>query len=103
VLWARRGQFERAGQDINWCLEREPAAGITLYAAACVSARVAEKTRTPLAKVQALTFLQQALEHGYGRDRAANDPDLAVLRGHSLFREMLARPPSDRAVGANVN
>ena len=47
VLLARKSDWEHAGQDINWCLEREPTSGETLYAAACVAAIAAEASPSP--------------------------------------------------------
>ncbi len=92
VLLARRGHFDQAGRDINTCLDREPTAGITLYAAACVAARAAEKSGQSLDKLQAVRLLQKAFEHGYGRDRASSDPDLAALRSEPLFRQLVPLP-----------
>jgi tetratricopeptide (TPR) repeat protein len=95
VLLARLGRGAEAVRDINWCLEREPAQGATLYAAACVSALLAERAERPgqardLA-AQALKLLHDAFAHGYGRDRAAADEDLAGLHDRPEFRHLLAR------------
>jgi tetratricopeptide (TPR) repeat protein len=90
VLLARKGQLARAKEDINWCLEKDPSEGVTLYAAACVAARAAEKTSDPGALDQALAFLRKAFDHGYGQDRAAADPDLAAIRQLPAFRRLLA-------------
>jgi serine/threonine protein kinase/Tfp pilus assembly protein PilF len=92
VLRARQGDFAKATQDINWCLEREPRHGATLYAAACVAARAAEQTSDPSAVAQALDFLEKALLHGHGRERVADDPDLACLRRHPTFRQLAGKP-----------
>ena len=96
VLLARAGQLEAASQDINWCLEREPEEGATLYAAACVAARAVEKYADPAAARQAadqaLAFLQKAFAQGYGRDRAAHDPDLRGIRRYPEFRRLLQQP-----------
>ena len=43
-----QGDWDRATRDINWCLDREPGSGETLYAAACVAARAAEASPTPV-------------------------------------------------------
>jgi serine/threonine protein kinase/tetratricopeptide (TPR) repeat protein len=95
IMLARCGDFENASQDINWCLDREPTAGATLYAAACVTARVAEKATDPsvckAAADQALTFLQKALERGYGRSQMASDPDLTAMREHPRFQRLLQK------------
>jgi serine/threonine protein kinase/tetratricopeptide (TPR) repeat protein len=101
ILFARRGQFEAAGADVNWCLEREPEGGTTLYAAACVSALMAANRQRQLpsddseearaVEGQAFSFLEAALTHGYGRDTADRDPDLAGIRNTPRFRELLAK------------
>jgi tetratricopeptide (TPR) repeat protein len=93
VLLARSGDLGGAGRDINRCLEQEPGAGVTLYAAACVLALGAEKTAdqgeaTRLAD-QALEFLRRAFARGYGRDTAAADPDLRALRRRPEFQRLL--------------
>ncbi|MFO0930713.1 MAG: protein kinase [Gemmataceae bacterium] len=89
VLQAREENFAEAVRDINGCLEREPESGPTLYAAACVSARVCEKAAAPAqareAGDQALAMLRRAFDRGYGRDRAAADPDLAAVRDRPDF------------------
>jgi tetratricopeptide (TPR) repeat protein len=90
VLLARQGRFEPATRDINWCLEREPQGGATLYAAACVLARAAERTLDPEVANQALDFLERAFLQGYGKDRAAGDKDLAGIRRLDGFRQLLA-------------
>jgi serine/threonine protein kinase/tetratricopeptide (TPR) repeat protein len=95
ILQARAGQFEAALKDANDCLEREPDSGPTLYAAACVAALMAEKSKDPAAAEQAaaeaLRLLPQAFARGYGRDKAANDPDLKAIRRHPLLVELLER------------
>jgi serine/threonine protein kinase/tetratricopeptide (TPR) repeat protein len=93
VLLARAGRFDGAGQDINWCLEREPEEGATLYAAACIAARAAERfadtDAARQATEQALDFLRKALARGYGRDKAGEDPDLRGIRRCPEFRRLL--------------
>jgi serine/threonine protein kinase/Flp pilus assembly protein TadD len=94
ILLARTGQLAQANQDINMCLEKEPGSGPTLYAAACVAALALEQTSSDnvaLVARQALSFLEKALQHGYGQDRAAQDPDLAALRHMPAFQQILAR------------
>jgi serine/threonine protein kinase/Flp pilus assembly protein TadD len=100
TLLARRGDFDGASRDINWCLDRDAGAGATLYAAACVAARAVEKTADVTASRQAaaqsLAFLRKAFAAGYGRDRAAHDPDLAGLQKDPEFR-LLLQPAERRA------
>jgi serine/threonine protein kinase/tetratricopeptide (TPR) repeat protein len=101
VLQARRGQFTSASQDMNWCLEREPTSGPTLYATACVAARAVEQAADPVAAKatadQALAFLEKALDCGYGRAQMADDLDLTGIRQCPQFqrlRDQAARAPS---------
>ena len=89
VLQARLGRWDLAGSDINWCLEREPRRGVTLYAAACVSALAA--AQHPAVADQAVALLEKAFAENYGRDKAAADPDLAALRRDPRFRAMIDR------------
>jgi serine/threonine protein kinase/Flp pilus assembly protein TadD len=94
VLLARRGAFDKAGLDINACLEKEPHSGPTLYAAACVAALALEHA-APLQAGgiadQALVLLEQAFRQRYGQDRAAADPDLAPLRTLPAFQQLITR------------
>jgi serine/threonine protein kinase/Flp pilus assembly protein TadD len=89
ILLARSGRFEQAVQDINQCLEQEPRGGATLYAAACVTALMAAQTHDRTSADQAVDLLQKAVEAGYGRDKAVADPDLASIRKHPQFQELL--------------
>jgi tetratricopeptide (TPR) repeat protein len=93
VLLARAGDLAGAVTDINRCLEQEPSGGITLYAAACVLALGADQARDPASakglEDQALDFLRRAFAQGYGRDRAAADPDLRGLRRRPEFQQLL--------------
>ena len=90
VLLARLGEWDRAGRDANWCLERDPNSGPSLYAAACVAARAAGATGDPGTLGQALDLLRRALGQGAGLDEAAADPDLASIRRHPEFHRLLA-------------
>jgi hypothetical protein len=91
IVRARLGQWAAATEDVNWCLDKEPSAGVTLYAAACVAALAADKLGDPAMAQQALTLLQQAFAQNYGRDKAATDPDLAGLRKDARFQRLLAQ------------
>jgi serine/threonine protein kinase/tetratricopeptide (TPR) repeat protein len=91
LVHARAGNLRQASEEINACLEREPSAGVTLYAAACVASRVAARYADRRTAEQALDLLERAFQQDYGRDRAADDPDLASLRRLPEFRQLLAR------------
>jgi serine/threonine protein kinase/tetratricopeptide (TPR) repeat protein len=91
LVHARLSRWQHATQDINWCLDREPDAGVTLYAAACVAALAAEKHRDPKMTEQALALLDKAFGQDYGKTKARDDPDLAALRDHPAFRRMLGK------------
>ena len=86
-------------QDINACLEKEPRAGITLYAAACVASLAAGHTGSLGSKEtaeQALDFLRRAFEQGYGLDKADADDDLATVRGHEGFEGLMRKSGARR-------
>jgi serine/threonine protein kinase/tetratricopeptide (TPR) repeat protein len=91
VLLARKGDWEHAAQDINWCLEREPTSGESLYAAACVAALAARPSRSPQAIGQAVELLRRALDAGVPAARAAVDPDLDAIRRDPRIEMLLAR------------
>jgi tetratricopeptide (TPR) repeat protein len=91
LMLARTGQFKPAQEDINWCLEREPQEGRTLYTAACIAARAAGAYEDPQAAAQALDFLAKALARGVERAQAADDEDLAGIRSHPQFRRLITR------------
>src|SRR5262249_5613862 len=90
-----------AGPDINMCRVPGRGGGPTRYAAACVASLLAGHSSGDAADLfgnQALAFLERALAHGHGRDKAASDPDLRAIRGHPRFAELLGHaagePPS---------
>jgi len=91
---AHQGQWAGARQDIDWCVKMDPS-GITLYAAGCVYALIAEKCadriQADAAGEHALALLAAAFEQGYGRDRAAADTDLAGIRDRADFARLVGR------------
>jgi tetratricopeptide (TPR) repeat protein len=93
ILLARLGHLAEATQDINLCLERDPDGGPANYAAACVAALAATKlpdaTAAKEAAVQALSFLKKAFKGSYGRETAAQDPDLQGIRQQPGFNQLL--------------
>ncbi|HLJ94359.1 MAG TPA: protein kinase [Gemmataceae bacterium] len=106
ILLARQGSLEAAAQDINACLERDGQSGSMLYGAACVTALAAAATADPGGREnltqQALAFVRAALEHGYGQDRAAQDPDLSAIRNRPEFRQILQERVAGPALSVRV-
>jgi eukaryotic-like serine/threonine-protein kinase len=95
VLLARQGHFQTARTEMNVCLAREPSAGATLYAAACIAAlesAQADPLKAERLAREALAFLHQAFARGYGQGIAASDRDLEGLRSHRQFRQLLQTP-----------
>jgi serine/threonine protein kinase/lipoprotein NlpI len=93
ILLGRAGKLAAAAEDVNWCLREQPEAGAGYYAAACVAALAAERYgNAPAARQatdQALALLGKALARGYGRDRAAADPDLKAVAQDPRIAELL--------------
>jgi serine/threonine protein kinase/Tfp pilus assembly protein PilF len=93
VLLARKGKQGESLAEINRCLQQEPQSGITLYAAACVLARAAERNPNPDGRRQledeAIDFLTRAFRQGYGLAGAATDPDLRSLQHRPEVRRLL--------------
>jgi len=97
LLRARSGDWARAGEDINRCLERDSTDGSTLYVAACVASLASRSLSSVKAADQAIELLEKAVAGGVDPAKAATDPDLAALQAHPRFRRLLAgrssRPP----------
>jgi hypothetical protein len=89
VLLARRDAADAALRDIEICLEKEPKNGMTLYAAACVCALLSRDHKDLAGK--AIDYLARAFARDYGRDKAADDTDLASLRQRQDFRDLVGR------------
>ena len=89
VALAREDSLDKAFQDINWCLDKEPDSADTLYVAACVAALAAGKRDDAKLETQALEFLQKAADKDADLERARTDPDLARIRDHRPFKEIL--------------
>jgi YD repeat-containing protein len=85
VQWARKGSLKGASEDINWCLEKEPRSGASLYAAACVAALAFQQLSDPKLATQAQDLLERAFTHGVGLDTVDRVPDLAGIRAHSAI------------------
>ena len=97
VLLARSASLEQASEDINWCLEKDPRSGDSLYAAACVAALAAKERGASKLADQALNFLEKALARGVGLEKVSHDPDLAGIREHPRFQEILVH--ANKAAG----
>jgi tetratricopeptide (TPR) repeat protein len=107
ILRARLGQFEAALEDVNWCLARKDQDGATFYAAACVTALAAQRAGPSptgaLAAEQSIELLRRAFAQGYGRDKAALDPDLAGLSAYPRFQELLSQHTPIRSASASTS
>jgi tetratricopeptide (TPR) repeat protein len=88
IVLARLAKFELAQTDVNWCLERDPRGGPTLYAAACVAALAADKLKNAQLAEQAIHLLEGAAQRGHSLEKAGSDPDLAALRKYSRFQRL---------------
>ncbi|MEI7685852.1 MAG: tetratricopeptide repeat protein, partial [Planctomycetota bacterium] len=95
VQRARSGALAGAGEDINWCLAREPSSGASLYAAACVASLASQQRSDPKLASQAQDFLERAFAQGVGIDKADNDPDLAGARAHDAIWQNILRAKDD--------
>lgn len=90
VALAREGSLPQAVDDINWCLEKDPQSGESLYAAGCVAALANRRTPDLKLATQAIDLLEKAFARGVGRDKASTDPDLDGLKSHAKYRQLLA-------------
>jgi serine/threonine protein kinase/tetratricopeptide (TPR) repeat protein len=82
-----RAKNDNALADIDYCLWKEPNDGKTHYNAACVMALLSSVE--PNAEKEALEHLENAFDHGYGREQAPDDPDLENLRRNPRFKALL--------------
>jgi len=92
VILARTGEWRRASEEINRCLERDSGDGSTLYAAACVASLASKQLSDPRAAQQAIEFLERAKMSGGDIAKAATDPDLESIRELPRFQRLLERP-----------
>ena len=89
IIFARQGEWERATNEVNWCLEHDPRSPATLYAAACVVARAFEKVGTTAISGQALDLLERAFTAGADPAKAAKDPDLSAICRLPRFQSLI--------------
>ncbi len=87
LLLARLHHYAAAAAEIQVCLSLEQASGATRYAAACVAALTVPSDEREADR--AVELLSQAFQLGYGRDKAATDPDLKAVRSHPGFRRLV--------------
>jgi tetratricopeptide (TPR) repeat protein len=90
VLRARIGDWARAEDDINRCLERDSNDGSTLYVAACVASLASRSLSSVKAADQAIELLEKAVAHGVDPAKAVNDSDMVALQEHPRFKRLLA-------------
>jgi tetratricopeptide (TPR) repeat protein len=89
VVLARLNDQVRANRDVDWCLEREPTSGESVYTAACVAALAANANPDPRTIDKALDLLKRALCLGVGRS-SDTDPDLAAIRQDPRYKAIMA-------------
>ena len=89
VILARTGEWRRASEEINHCLQRDPRDGSTLYAAACVASLTSRRLSDPRASRQAIEFLERARDCGKDISKAPTDPDLEPIRQLPGFKRLL--------------
>jgi serine/threonine protein kinase/Tfp pilus assembly protein PilF len=77
---ARLGDLKGAREDVDWCMDKEPRSGASLYASACVLALASRQRNDPRLAEQARERLELAFTLGVGQDKADADPDLTGLR-----------------------
>jgi hypothetical protein len=84
VLLARAGKVDEVRRDLQrlTALPMPPTAE-SLYQMACASALCSEADSQ--LKNQALRYLAEAVEKGYGGQELLTDPDLELLRTHPAF------------------
>jgi serine/threonine protein kinase/tetratricopeptide (TPR) repeat protein len=95
---AHQGDWEKARDDIDWCVKADPSRE-TLYAAGCVYGVMVEKCPEQMNELltnRALVLLEEALKRGYGRGKLKTDPDLAALRHHREFRRLYGSDTSPK-------
>jgi hypothetical protein len=96
ILLARKGDWDAASNEINRCLEREPHAAPTLYAATCVVARAYGASGSTATAGQALDLVERAIAAGTDPACAARDPDLAAIRKLPRFEHLIAPAQNGR-------
>lgn len=100
VILARMGKWQRASEDINRCLLRDPQNGMSLYAAACVASLNSKQHPDPRIADLAVEYLKRAQLCGEDIARAQTDPDLDPIRQSPCFRRLvegLAASPPQRS------
>ncbi len=88
VLLARQGKVQRALDDVKFFeMAQSPLLPSTYYQIACVHALLAG--HHPPSLTQAIHYLKQSFQKGYGTDLFKEDPDLDGIRDNPLFQELI--------------
>jgi serine/threonine-protein kinase len=80
---AKRGQPVEAKSEIKRALVGDPTNRMVLYRAAVVANANGEES-------QAVSWLRQAIAHGYDARELQRDPEFALLRNSDIFKRMLS-------------
>jgi serine/threonine protein kinase/tetratricopeptide (TPR) repeat protein len=95
VLQARQGDRVAALHDLETAADRVPQwSPASLYQAGCTHSLLAAATATEpdaaaASRRQALQYLSQAIQRGYGGELLETDPDLESLRSDPMFNHLL--------------
>lgn len=92
IMLARLGEWQRAAEDIQRCLQRNPADGSAYYAAACVASLASRQRADPRLAQQAVEFLDLAGRAGLDITKAQTDPDLDPIRELPGFQRLVPSP-----------
>jgi tetratricopeptide (TPR) repeat protein len=86
VVYAARGDREKALKAVEKIIEIDPGDGLAIYNSACVYARMNMKK-------EALKYLRIAFNNGYKnvRDWVYTDPDFESIRNEQEYKEIVER------------
>jgi eukaryotic-like serine/threonine-protein kinase len=103
VILARAGEWQRASEEVNRCLQCDPRDGSALYAAACVASLTSKRLSDPRASRQAIEYLVRARDCGKDISKAPSDPDLEPIRQLPSFKRLLEHAASPSSANLSMN